>query len=223
LYYYRARYYDSSVGRFISEDPSGFVGGANAYLYTANAPTGSVDPYGLDWIEYTGQQLTVYGGNYGDRSQLLEWCKATSGYRDANYNFQFARDQGLDLGPLPEGLYKINLQLDPTRFASLDATAGQLYAAYGVQRIRDRYRLPAGGWAYPEGWGTWRARLEKVRVNTNRHNFYLHNSAKGYTHGCVETCSDLYNRLVGYHDQGIGSILVNVQYSTTTTNGGTKQ
>ena len=29
LYYYRARYYDSGVGRFISEDPLGFGQGVN--------------------------------------------------------------------------------------------------------------------------------------------------------------------------------------------------
>jgi RHS repeat-associated protein len=29
LYYYRARYYDPRVARFLSEDPIGFAGGVN--------------------------------------------------------------------------------------------------------------------------------------------------------------------------------------------------
>ena len=33
LYYYRARYYDPAIGRFISEDPIGFGGGTNFYAY----------------------------------------------------------------------------------------------------------------------------------------------------------------------------------------------
>ncbi len=47
LYYYRARYYDAKVGRFISEDPIGIAGGINLYVYTANNPMNFIDPYGL--------------------------------------------------------------------------------------------------------------------------------------------------------------------------------
>lgn len=46
LYYYRARYYDPIIGRFISEDPSGFSDGVNLYAYVGNSPTGLVDPRG---------------------------------------------------------------------------------------------------------------------------------------------------------------------------------
>jgi len=44
--YYRARYYDSEIGRFISEDPVGFDGGVNAYSYVANDPLDFGDPLG---------------------------------------------------------------------------------------------------------------------------------------------------------------------------------
>jgi RHS repeat-associated protein len=48
LYYYRARYYDPSVGRFISEDPIGFFSGtADFYAYVHNDATNLVDPFGL--------------------------------------------------------------------------------------------------------------------------------------------------------------------------------
>jgi RHS repeat-associated protein len=47
LYYYRARYYDPSVGRFISEDPIGFAAGdTNLYRYVNNNPTNYTDPSG---------------------------------------------------------------------------------------------------------------------------------------------------------------------------------
>jgi RHS repeat-associated protein len=47
LYYYRARYYDPKVGRFVSEDPIGFAGGENHYSYVSNDPTTAIDPLGL--------------------------------------------------------------------------------------------------------------------------------------------------------------------------------
>jgi RHS repeat-associated protein len=36
IYYYRARYYNPSTARFISEDPIGIAGGINLYAYTGN-------------------------------------------------------------------------------------------------------------------------------------------------------------------------------------------
>ncbi|NEZ55017.1 RHS repeat-associated core domain-containing protein, partial [Adonisia turfae] len=45
--YYRARYYDPVVGRFISEDPLSFnAGDANLYRYVFNSPTNYTDPSG---------------------------------------------------------------------------------------------------------------------------------------------------------------------------------
>jgi RHS repeat-associated protein len=46
LYAYRARYYDPKIGRFLSEDPLGFVSGMNFYTYVDNSPVSFVDPLG---------------------------------------------------------------------------------------------------------------------------------------------------------------------------------
>jgi len=56
IYLYRARYYDSSTGRFLSEDPIAFVGGTNFYAYVNDAPTRLIDPSGLLGIEPATQQ-----------------------------------------------------------------------------------------------------------------------------------------------------------------------
>ena len=57
LYYYRARYYNPELQRFISEDPIGLKGGdINFYAYVKNRPTMLVDPMGNrpetpgDWL-----------------------------------------------------------------------------------------------------------------------------------------------------------------------------
>jgi RHS repeat-associated protein len=46
LYLLGQRWYDSSVGRFISRDPIREVGGTNIYLYTNNNPLAFIDPIG---------------------------------------------------------------------------------------------------------------------------------------------------------------------------------
>lgn len=46
-YYYRARYYDAKVGKFISEDPIGFeANDDNLYRYVLNSPLNFTDPSG---------------------------------------------------------------------------------------------------------------------------------------------------------------------------------
>jgi len=51
LYYYRARYYDPTIGRFIKEDPAGFdAGSPNFYAYVGNDATDGIDPFGLKCI-----------------------------------------------------------------------------------------------------------------------------------------------------------------------------
>ena len=49
LRYYRARYYDPAIGRFISEDPA--QAGDDFYVYANDNPTNLVDPFGLKACE----------------------------------------------------------------------------------------------------------------------------------------------------------------------------
>ncbi len=71
LYYYRARYYDPLVGRFVSRDPIGIRGGINVYAYTNNNPLTFTDPLGLSpcsggtWSQSVGDwQLSAsFGGS----------------------------------------------------------------------------------------------------------------------------------------------------------------
>lgn len=59
LYYYRERWYDPHIGRFISEDPIGFAGGdVNLYGYVWNNPQSFTDPTGHDgWGNDTADWL----------------------------------------------------------------------------------------------------------------------------------------------------------------------
>ena len=52
LYYYRARYYDPGLGRFLETDPLGYVDSENLYAYVGNNPWNWVDPKGEFIFEY---------------------------------------------------------------------------------------------------------------------------------------------------------------------------
>ena len=74
LIYLRARYYDPSVGRFISEDP--IRDGMNWYAYCGNSPIMFVDPSGL-----------IRGPGYNSSGEWSENPDADDfGYGSAKYN-----------------------------------------------------------------------------------------------------------------------------------------
>lgn len=53
LYYYRARYYHTGMGRFISEDPIGLQGGLNTYAYAGGDPISFIAPDGMQFLPYS--------------------------------------------------------------------------------------------------------------------------------------------------------------------------
>lgn len=75
-YYYRARYYDPKVGRFISEDPVRFVHSLNLYTYVENMPTVLTDPTGRDWWDKAKTMAKAVGAAVGLYS-LYKYCTKT--------------------------------------------------------------------------------------------------------------------------------------------------
>ena len=60
------RAYDSSLGRWLNEDPIGLLGGSNLYAYVGANPTGRLDPNGEDWQSALGSFVGgLVGGAVG--------------------------------------------------------------------------------------------------------------------------------------------------------------
>ena len=82
VYYYRARYYDPELKRFVSVDPIGLAGGVNVYAYVGNNPLDQIDPHGLAPL-CPPSQRGVPMKNYENEYPKYIDCKpyADSGYR----------------------------------------------------------------------------------------------------------------------------------------------
>lgn len=71
LHYYRARYYDPQLKRFISEDPIGLAGGdVNFYAYVENNPVNKIDPLGLLGWDTIIKFIVKQGAKWGLKDPL---------------------------------------------------------------------------------------------------------------------------------------------------------
>lgn len=167
--------------------------------------------------------------------------QAIQGGKTTTQSLQVAKYQYVkNLGPTVEGKYKVNLKPDPTRVAKADLKTGDLLRNPdgGIEKIPDfvdNPNKPGYGWTYQD-WGSNRARLEPVNVSQpndpngkksdrDLSSFYLHDSTKGYSHGCHEVDTELFDKLNEYREAGNSSIDVKVDYPNQNhkTNGGTEK
>jgi RHS repeat-associated protein len=86
IYSYRARYYDQTTGRFLSEDPTKFWGGVNFYDYTYDSPTNLTDPSGkIVWIPVIVGAAGAIAGGYSEGHK---------GYKCGDRGWKLAGDIG---------------------------------------------------------------------------------------------------------------------------------
>ena len=88
LYYYRSRYYDPTIGRFLQKDPIGFVGGINVYIYVMQRPTSLIDPLGfLEFSLGVGGALGIFDVNWNSANPLKTTVNLVTPQLGGGFNF----------------------------------------------------------------------------------------------------------------------------------------
>ena len=80
VYYYKARFYDPELGRFLQSDPIGYGAGMNMYGYVSGDPVNYKDPTGTadDEIVVKGYRLAGYPGFGGSGVGLVKYTAGRS-------------------------------------------------------------------------------------------------------------------------------------------------
>ncbi len=162
MYYYRARHYDPTTGRFLSPDPLGYVDSLNLYQGMNMNPYNFVDPMGLTMmIFYIKEGLLVVDPEQTGRAPYI--VPATSG-KDKDMNNPRSIHKSFK-GPLPIGVYEMNID---------DMSDGDL-----ITDLKRNFHLD---------WGDWRIRLKPVDVpeGFGRDGFFLHGGKFLGSAGCID-------------------------------------
>ena len=127
LYYSRNRNYSPSLGVWISQDPAGYINGADTYQFVLSNPVGNADPEGLwnwsdvlpwnwnwSWLPWVGKalpkaaQYMVPGSEFCAGAQALGNLPKAGGL--ANLRMQYDLLHGIDYtkDPLYTGLMKVS-------------------------------------------------------------------------------------------------------------------
>jgi RHS repeat-associated protein len=156
LYYYRARFYDPTLGRFISQDPLGFAGGdINLYRYLVNNPLTATDPFGLEGViaypTLVQAAKRAAGGAAGFAvgyvcGYLEAWYSGSDDpHRDARNEAVIGAAIGAVLGPilgyLP-GKYQLWTGIAAAVYA---ATTSQDFVVFGIRSTCITVEFAVGG------------------------------------------------------------------------------
>ena len=174
LYYYKARFYSPTLGRFLQTDPIGYGAGMNIYNYVGGDPMNFTDPLGLDPYQCKshGRKLGgVYEANSRNEAQNIcnRLANSDNGTAGPGTGLALGSFPGFGSGggpsgvpqkpqcPLvsPTGNYRLGANADPRfapelasilskAFAELNAKGITPYITSGFRTSGDQTRMRSG-------------------------------------------------------------------------------
>jgi RHS repeat-associated protein len=181
---------------------------------------------GTSYASFNGSSLT-YNYQYKDKDGNLSpsyiSLRAVSGRADENGQFDYSLERQMmgDVGPIPEGKYKINLNEQPnmTAFENIEGLIG---AGMGLIGLKKRGTFPGGKYA----WGDGRIDInpDKVTVpNTDnpfdiiikRGGFTIHGGKEPGSAGCIDLCNgfSVFKSMINKYSGSSPSVNLKVKYN----------
>ena len=160
------------------------------------------------FMTYDGTSISGYR-QFGKRYTKDNTWSAASGAIDAQNSMN---TNMRDLGPVPDAKsgYRIDISPEISTAEEVLGTEGNnvLLRGTGIQYIPPGYTQ----------WGSMRVRLQIINPSEgslfrDNDSYYLHDSKKGYSHGCVEVDSGVFKWLMGLKTQGIKSVILTIKYT----------
>jgi RHS repeat-associated protein len=155
LYYYRARYYDPTTGRFLQKDPISFLGGDfNLYSYVGDRPTLFTDALGLKTRSPKHPKFPDYNlpGGYGGRVDSFN----VNG--ESSFEIHVCDGLGKEIGIYgPEGWINKHGKGIPT---AIPKELENALKGVALNELRSRGKFPPKGRADIKG-NSWRKHLGK--------------------------------------------------------------
>jgi RHS repeat-associated protein len=125
LYYARNRNYSPTLGRWINQDPAGYINGANTYQFVMSNPVNGLDPMGLwhwynpwtwnwSWLPWvpkvvvdTAKQVPP-GGEFCGAVEALGNLPKAGGLANFREEYDYSHNINPDTDPLYTGLRKLS-------------------------------------------------------------------------------------------------------------------
>jgi hypothetical protein len=170
----------------------------------------------LDWYRF-GKFRASSGLSFQVEEEILHNVLGQAG---PPLDPQFARFQTRpNEGPIPEGLYSFPLMLGGEATAFVNAAGNvELDKRQGIESLPDFWTFPSGDYVENRAWGPDRVRLSIEHIDQKEARkrpggYYLHDSAKGFSHGCIEVERAFFLRLRALVQSGRkGRLYLKVKY-----------